>query len=306
LNPGAPSCQPAVSHQLDWRGPYQPHPRRDPNPSPRTGEIPPCAPGPRPPERTAAHSLGRVDIVIDQTRLRRLLTKIEANHHAKGWDKPPSTYLIYDAALDRETDLRYRSTFGLMYGIATNVEDYAAQPFLPNLHGHPAHHVFKMAKNLEAAQSLFDNSPLASASRAFVDLAHSPALFALAMCMEAWSVTETRAEATARLATGRRTIADHPNAQEIRDLMCVDLTGQATHLIRPRGKPMRIESGPLFYGRTPDGLDAQTDASTESRREGGISKVGGIVAQSLGAILAALARRPVPKLNGVPLDSPGA
>jgi hypothetical protein len=240
-----------------------------------------------------------VNVDVDSARLRRLLTRIEANHHARGWDKPSATYLIYDAALDREADLMYRSTFGLMYGLAVNVEGYAAQPFLPNLNGHPAHQVFRMAKSFEAAQSPFDNSTLASASRAFVSLAHSPALFAVAMCMEAWAVQQTHEEAAARVEVGRRTIADHPDAQEVRDVMCVDLTGQATHLIRVRGKSVRTEFGPLYY----DDMIGMPlpDPPTEPRPEGEVPGIGGIVAQSLGAVLAALARRPVPRLDGVPL-----
>jgi hypothetical protein len=182
---------------------------------------------------------------IDVGAVGRLLLRVEADNHRRGWDQPNAAYVLYDArGNDGATDRIYRQMLGASPRLrrASRVPPYVAQPFLDDHHwqqaGTPSYEQLRRFV-LNLAYIDPDEAPpeaVEGAGRLLASLSLHGVL-GFAMQIEAWGSTDL--DHTTKAIHGGAHIAHAPDAVEVRVLYAVDLTNRVYIVRRERGgKPV--------------------------------------------------------------------
>lgn len=203
---------------------------------------------------------------IDPDAIGRLLLRVEADAHRRGWDQPAVLYVLYDAR-DSETDRVYRHLMGIR-GPAIRVQPYAAQSAVPGyaLDGNPAHALFRFALNIKGS-----DHPIVEA---VVGMMRQPGFVGMAFLYEGYARSYgTREE---RDAEGDVLFADMPGSVEMRGVLAADIGGIDYLVARSRGEKPVLS------------------------RAGDFEEAGGSIIESLRVIVAKVADRPLPELVNKP------
>jgi hypothetical protein len=200
---------------------------------------------------------------LDQEALGRLLLRVEAEAHRRGWDEPAAFYVLYDAR-DQATDRAYRSIMSGM-GSAIRVAPYAAQSAIPAavFDGNPAHALFRFNLNLRSNHAMI---------KVLLDHFRQPGFVGVAFQVETWMrYADSKEE---RDALGPKRFAGLVGSIEARHVMAADIAGKDYVVQRQRGeKPVILED---------------------------IGEMEGAVVESLRAIVAAIQGQPMPEVDNVP------
>jgi hypothetical protein len=187
-----------------------------------------------------------VDVTEVNTELfGRLLCKIEALADLRGWDQPPTVYVIYERAAAQTAELYGRIMAG--NGPPLTLGGYVAQPYLG-----PETFAQAYAEGLETWNVLTnftENVAFAHTdeSATMVGILRQPGVLGFAFLGEAYR-NEGR-ETLVRAVFGEFHLGELPTSRECRLVYGHDVTGQQYMVERLRGEPAELD---LSGGRRGD------------------------------------------------------
>lgn len=179
---------------------------------------------------------------MDTDKLGRLLLKVEAETHTRGWDGHPRLLILEDQA---EAGDREQPPFTLP---RVRCEGYNASDIVPPqaLEPNAAHNLFRLATNMA-------EEPDHPFVRAALKALRRPGFLGIAVVFEAWGVQATLEERQAMA----KLLADEPGAVESREVWAATVEGDIWNVNRTRGKQPtlhRPEPGHHAEGAVPESL----------------------------------------------------
>lgn len=185
---------------------------------------------------------------IDVGAVGRLLLRVEADNHRRGWDQPDAAYVLYDArGNDGATDRIYRQMLGANPHLrrASRTPPYVAQPFLDGYHwrrqaGTPPYEQLRSFV-LNLAYIDRDNAPPEAVEGTGQLLASLSlhGVLGFAALIEAWGSADR--DHIAKAIHGGAHIAHALDAVEMRVLYAVDLTNRVYVVLRQRGRRPELD-----------------------------------------------------------------
>lgn len=159
---------------------------------------------------------------IDRKQFVKLISLIEADAHAAGWDNRPTLHVIFETSDERTVD---NYSIFTTFGKAIAAETYIALPIVPSeMISNPSKDLFVLATNISHH---LDHPAVEN----FIATLRQPGFRGLALTCEAWGIEAPTRDAFPNVIS----YADIPGGYELRSTMAVDANGQPYAVYRRRG-----------------------------------------------------------------------